>query len=343
MIQSPEDVNIPKEVLDAAISGKLTIFFGNGLSRLYGYPSWGGLADSMLTELAKENVINFNDVELLKKLPIKTKISIADSYFKENWKLENKKNLKLTYEAVLNKTKNIKKLENEKIFSFLAKCKVKFITTNYDDLLDTQLNKVHKNPIRNTNLKKTDTEKEGFIEDTNSNGFEIISHPDKLSYNAITKQTILLHLHGTMGINEDKIIASTADYLKLYSDDDFIKRFVELIKDQTIIFIGYGLEELEVLEMLFRATDLTNSKRRHIILLPLMSHEQYLLKHLDQYWSNLGFSLLPYNSDKRGYDSIEDLILKWVPDIVDAAMPPLDTKNNAVIDNLLRLFDEASQ
>ena len=116
MIPEPNDVDIPSEVIDAAVAGKLTFFIGNGLSRLYGYPSWGGLADSMLTELAKDKDIplSFNDAELIKALPIKTKISIADSYFKDNWKLGDEKKRHLTYEHILKKFLDKDKLEKDK-------------------------------------------------------------------------------------------------------------------------------------------------------------------------------------------------------------------------------------
>ncbi len=342
MIPKPHEVDVPPEVIQAAIRGKLTFFIGNGLSRLYGYPSWGGLADLMLTELAKEREISFNDLELLKKLPVKTKISIADSYFKKNWKLGEKKKTNLTYEAILKRSENKKKLKEDQIFLLLAKCKVKFITTNYDDLLDKQLNIEHGNDFDKQEIGLAKKEKSESTENVTKDKFEIISDPKKLKFISPAKETVLLHLHGSLGSEEDQLIASTSDYLELYTNSEFKEKFVEFLKDQTLIFIGYGLEELEVLEMLFRASELNTDEQKHIILLPLMSHEQYLLEHLKQYWGGLGFKLEPYNTDEKGFDSIGDLIHKWAPVIAEEAKPPLPTKNNDGLDNIITKFEGAS-
>jgi len=342
MIPEPSEVEIPSEVISAAIAGKLTIFIGNGLSRLYGYPSWSGLADAMLTALAKDKDIplTFNDVSLMQDLPLKTKISIADSYFKSNWKLGAEKKIDLTYEHILKKYQNSEKLKEGQIFAHLAKCRVKFITTNYDDLLDSQLNKLHQKSLDGQSLEIAEDEKNSDAELEKKNDFEIISYPHDLNFSAAAKQTVLLHLHGIMGKGEGKLIASTADYLKLYTDREFRESFLKFLEGQTLVFIGYGLEELEVLEMLFRASQLDGSDKKHIILLPLMSHKLYLLEHLKKYWGELGFQVKAYNTDKRGYDSIEDLILKWAPEIAKEAKPPMPTKNNEVIDSILSKFDE---
>jgi len=342
MIPEPQNVDVPQSVIEAAIDGSLTIFLGNGLSRLYGFPSWDGLANSMLSELAKEKVITFNDAELIKRLPIKTKISIADSYFKENWQLEREKVRSLTYEAILSGSVRKRMLDEDKIFSHLARCKVRFVTTNYDHLLDTQLNKVHKKAFDSQNLENATSASSEKPETMQTRNFEIISHPSKLEYATSLTETVLLHLHGMMGSDEGRLIASTADYLDLYTDKNFSDCLIHFLSNQTIVFIGYGLQELEVLEMIFRASKLNDQEKEHLILLPLMSHEEHLLDHLERYWKALGFKLVAYNTDKKGYDSIEDLILKWAPVIAEEARPPRTSVNNEVIDSILDKFDEVS-
>src|SRR4051794_107128 len=85
-LPNPEDLQIPVAVRTAAKLGRLAFFVGNGISRLYGLPSWDELSDRMLSRLAVRGLISHAQVELLRRQSLKTRISIADSYFKENLK-----------------------------------------------------------------------------------------------------------------------------------------------------------------------------------------------------------------------------------------------------------------
>src|SRR5665213_4616180 len=129
-IKSPKEVEIPEDVKTAALQGRLTFFIGNGVSRLYGLPSWDELANKMLYLLAKREVIDHDTAALLLNKSTKTKISIADHYFKQN--IETKKHPDLSYSSVLLEGITDEKKRGNPIYPLLAKCRVKFITTNYD-------------------------------------------------------------------------------------------------------------------------------------------------------------------------------------------------------------------
>ena len=130
-INNPEDIEVPEEVKVAAIQGRLCFFIGNGVSRLYGLPSWNELADEMLFQLFKNKKINFSQYDVLKDRMLREKMSIASKYFKDN--LSDLKKEDLTYRYLLG-GQNFKRNEVG-VYDALAKCGNYFITTNYDSLL----------------------------------------------------------------------------------------------------------------------------------------------------------------------------------------------------------------
>ena len=75
---------LPEELKQAALDGTLVIFVGAGASRLLGCPSWDGLADLVLESLAKVEIITYGDVERLKYLEARKKLSIAHQIASEN-------------------------------------------------------------------------------------------------------------------------------------------------------------------------------------------------------------------------------------------------------------------
>lgn len=307
-VHVPQELEVPEDIIGAAINGNLTFFIGNSLSRLYGYPSWDELANRMLGELAKHKIINYSILDILKTRPIKEKISIADSYYKDK-KLLKEKNLEsiLTYNNALTASVRDKNLN---VYKELVKCGLRFITTNYDLMIDDALT---------SNWSDTrilgDMSLEGGSKD-NVDDIEmeivkycIFDHPDDLVSTSFLGENVLLHLHGSTQ-DEKKLVSSTSDYLKLYSDKKFQEKLIDILENQIIVFIGYGLEELEVLELIFRSAK--KSAKHFYLLLPVKSYEEPMLECLKKYWEEqLGIKLLPFNIDERGYHAIKEIIEKW--------------------------------
>ena len=53
----PQQVDIPPEIEQAALSGNLVIFVGAGVSKLAGAPSWDEFATKTLEDLAKKMLL----------------------------------------------------------------------------------------------------------------------------------------------------------------------------------------------------------------------------------------------------------------------------------------------
>ena len=75
---------LPEEIIQAALNGELVLFVGAGVSRLKGLPSWSGFADKVLEELRGEGSLDCSEVDQLKELDLRKRLSIADMIAKKN-------------------------------------------------------------------------------------------------------------------------------------------------------------------------------------------------------------------------------------------------------------------
>ncbi|MEF1340026.1 hypothetical protein REH81_25215, partial [Vibrio rotiferianus] len=110
---------VPDEIVNAAQNGNLVLFVGAGASMMVGMPSWGGLAYDALRSLVDNGLIDYAELEQLKKLDPKKQLSIADFISQENGqKLDLRSNLKARFES--------------SIYPNINSIKATCVTTNYD-------------------------------------------------------------------------------------------------------------------------------------------------------------------------------------------------------------------
>lgn len=347
-LHEPRELPVPEEVRVAATMGRLTFFIGAGVSRLYGLPSWDGLANKMLGKLAESGKLNHSLVEILSKYSTKIKMSIADFYFKESRNEDSKEYLNLTYQSAL--MEGISKEDIHKkipIYKLIADCSVKLLTTNYDDLLSDVLNSI--STVEDSNLADTKIEQVSSSESTIPGksklfNYTIFKSLDSLEEAALTQNNILVHLHGSLQ-NEDTLIASTHSYLKLYGDKNNQDRLNLLFQKQTVVFFGYGLDELEILDLILKSSNANKESEqspRFFLVLPLLSHETEILKHLQIYYSQLGVNLLPYSIDTKSYHALTDVLEEWTKTIKPLVKPPSQVDHSIVMDQLRKQFNEVT-
>ena len=299
----------------------LTFFIGNGLSRILGIPSWKGLADKMLKKLAERQVINHDLLSLLLRQSVKTKISIADAYFRDKELLKEKVKEdaieELTYKSIIrNKSTSESNLENnpyEQLAEF-AKSNLhivnNFITTNYDLKLHDALG--DEGLIQGTSKLPAnwDPSKLSLKEIISNKLFYFFDTPKPFRRpGLVANKKILLYLHGSTN-DESKMTVSIKDYLNLYGQPlDGLK---EVLEEQTIIFMGYGLNELEIMELLYRNVLGVQKDAKIFLLLPYLSHEKAILMPLAKHWKKLSITILPYNVDKNWHEEINKIIETWI-------------------------------
>ena len=120
------------------------------------------------------------------------------------------------------------------------------------------------------------------------------------------------------------MIVSTKDYLEHY-DNEKIQEFLgELFEKKTILFIGYGLEESEILEhILRRGSAKTSLERKRFSLHGFFISQQPLYENLYKYYEkSFGVHLIGFIRDHQDYNCLEQIIKSWVSQI-EVRKPPL--------------------
>lgn len=345
-LYQPKELPVPEEIRVAATMGRLTFFIGAGVSRLYGLPSWDGLANKMLGKLAECGRLNHSLVDILSKYSTKVKISIADYYFKENRKADTEAQYQnLTYHSAL--MDGISKEDIHKnipVYKLIADCNVKLLTTNYDNLLADVLDSVAttESVVAETKFEQPEPKESTVGSKSKLFNYTIFRNLNSLEESALTKNNILVHLHGSLH-DEDSLISSTQSYLKLYGDKNNQERLNLLFQKQTVVFFGYGLDELEILDLILRSSSSipeSEQSPRFFLVLPLLSHEIEILKHLQIYYSQLGVTLLPYSIDTKSYHALTDVLEEWTKTLKPLVKPPSQVDHSIVMDQLRKQFNE---
>lgn len=159
MISDLKDIdNLSKEMLDLINENeksiqeeiknrrniKIVFMIGAGISRAYGIPTWSELTTDFIDKILSDNLYEESFLKMLKeKNDIKKKFTVAkeilNKYSKKN---PTEEYYKFLEKKMLIKTDN-KDKNSEEIYNILSKIaikkgqqKVKFITTNIDNLLE---------------------------------------------------------------------------------------------------------------------------------------------------------------------------------------------------------------
>ena len=151
--------------------------------------------------------------------------------------------------------------------------------------------------------------------------------PEDFMLDRLGVPSTVFHLHGSCNEPEGMIV-TTRGYLEQYTDfsnerelTTRLRAFLqELFEKYTILFVGYGLEELELLEYIINkarvvpARELDVKSRKHFLLEGFYSHEQRMVEFLaDYYETQCDVVLVPFNKDKQGHRQLIDVIEAWAP------------------------------
>lgn len=310
--------NIPGEIIMAAQRGKLVIFVGAGVSKLLGCPDWKEFALRHLRYLYEKKKINFFEFERFKSLDARKLLSICWNIYKEE-KLQPPN------------MKELLKTHNEKhitIYNDLYSFNAIYVTTNYDDYLDEEAQK-SKRQISSKDISPQDT-----TEDLSKKPEIIYSKDDLL----ISKLEIgnVIHLHGSIR-DEKNTVITIVDYINHYEHGTKPSVFLEeIFKSYTVLFIGYGLEEYEILEFLISKSRTPVGEIRHFMLYPIFKQESNLLRFYEGYYRDLGVQLIPYMIDDNGYDQLITIIHKWSKIIGPISKPKNHYERIKLIDEVIK-------
>jgi hypothetical protein len=272
--------DLPEEIRQAALDGNLVLFVGAGVSMLVGLPSWEGLALEVLQDLRKNGCLNYSELEQIKSLDPKKLMSISELMAKEN--------------MVSYLVKRLFTNEGDRgVYSYLNKIGCPCVTTNYDELLSP-----HYYPRK----------------DGSSTAAPITRVSEKRNFHAshLNRPGTVVHLHGSVSKPESMVI-TTKQYLEHY-DDETVKYFLgELFEKKTILFIGYQLEEAEILEHILRRGEVKGTKvRKRFLLQPFFRSQSPLYEMLFEYYAkSFGVHLIGFIRDHNDYKQLEEIVKAW--------------------------------
>ncbi len=282
---------IPPEILQAAKEFNLVIFVGAGVSRLMGCPSWSELADAALRHLAHKGLISFGDVQQLASLDAKKRLTIAYQIYAAESAGE-----RLEIEKLLQPQKS----RDSKVYDYLNGIGCAYVTTNTDTYMDA------------APTKARTAEENAATEGPEMQPTKPICWPWQFKASLLRERGAVIHLHGS-GAEPKSMIYTETQYLEHYVDPHVTGFLKDMFDHHTVLFIGYGLDEAEILEHVLRkGVQNGMHTRSRFMLQGFYSHQQRVFNHLHKYYSNtFGVEIIPYDLDGMEYLQLEKILEDW--------------------------------
>ena len=282
--------DLHEDILNAIDDERLILFIGAGFSRLCGLPSWYDLAKKLMDRIVEEGCISFGDKELILQANPDSKriISIAKAYMIEN----DKKNIFFdTVREVLTLDESNREDVYNMLLDFVKSTKSFTLTTNADLILDDCY-----------------SEKSSIYFDNDS--IQEWKSPNE-------QKLALVHIHGSIHKNESMVF-TTSDYLNRYKNPDFNSYLSNIFDgDNTILFIGYGLSEFEILDyMILKANDNIISNKWYV-LEGYYEYQDIIVEANNKYYESLGITQIPYSLEEKGYNQLAFLLDAWRNQILE--------------------------
>ena len=317
---------------------RLVPFIGAGVSRLVGYPGWDEFSNEVLRFFVSEGNLDQLEFDQIHELPPRIKLSLAAI-------LEKKHSLKfkkIDYENIL--SRKDKNQNNDDIYEYilaLLQFSKTFVTTNYDKELDGKAPQSPQAQLRlNSEHEKTD--------DTPQATSPIYKR-DEINVSCLNNiENAVIHIHGSVS-DPKSMVMTTSNYLDRYFghnidgpnsvENPYLSFLQELFKTRNVLFIGYGLDELEILEYVIQkgiANRPNNGQEiieKHYIIQGFDSRNLALANSMESYFQSLGIKLLPFSLDEHDWDGLTQVVKYLIDELPPGERLELDDK--LMMDELL--------
>jgi hypothetical protein len=297
----PDIPEIPQQIITASQRGKFVVFVGSGVSQIVGCPSWKKFAQGYLKYLFDNKKINYAELQNLSDHEPRKVLSICQDIAKKE-KIDPK-NIKSLLEKLLSPDRDL--LKTYSIFQDLYSFNASFVTTNYDENFDN----------------------------VSSSSKVFYKNLDLLTSNLIPGN--ILHLHGSVK-EPPGMVMTLNEYLQSYRRNtpqaDLLD---EIFQNRTVLFVGYGLEEFEVLEFMVGKSSKEDQVLQHHMLYSIFNEEEKLFGMFQGYYNSLGITLCPYPIKKNGYEQLATVIKEWAKKIGPESKPENFLERRALIDKVI--------
>lgn len=295
---SDEPNYTPDQVLkDAAKHGELVVFVGAGASMLCGSPDWRGFASQVVGELERAGGLSFLEAEQLRGLgDSRRTLSIAMALAKEQ-------SIAIDFDSILHPAKPT--AIGSELYELLSRLRPVFVTTNYDKWLD------YAGPEELSKGVRVGGEAEPTKWPSRKPKYYLREH---LSSALLTERGAVVHLHGSY-TDPSSMVVSLKDYIEHYADPRVQAFLSAMFKNHTVLFVGYGLAELEVLDHIIRSNESLRTKTaepRHFLLYAHRSTESVQTRFIEHFFRDqCGVCVVPYCIDAKGYREVVDVFKGW--------------------------------
>jgi hypothetical protein len=272
---------IPEALRVAATTRQLVPFIGAGVSQLGGCPGWDEFANRALKFFVTHGRLSHAELDQIMGLTSRVKLAVALG-------LEARHTLPIAFADLL-KPSDDRKAAGDRVYEDLGRLASTFVTTNYDEWLD-----VARSPF----FKR---------EDLAMRNFDV--------------PNAVFHIHGSVR-NPSSMVRTTNEYLVRYAshqiargpdgENPFLTFLEKLFELKTVLFVGYSLSELEVLEYVLQKKGPPPNggqfELKHFILQGFFSHQVDLARSLKEYFATFGVELIPFSRDERDWEQLANVI-----------------------------------
>ena len=295
---------VPEGLREAAQRGILIPFIGAGVSRLAGCPDWAQFADGALKWLINNGKFSYAQLDQIGHLNPRVKLSLARG-------LERDNGVSIDFQKLLHPTSRGENAMGIRLYNSLFKLGKTFVTTNYDEWLDERVPQASLSAVPAAEPKDVSVVA----------SMRVVYKVEDLLPALLSDPNTVIHLHGSLR-DPAGMILTFLDYL---------------FTNKAVLFIGYGLDELEILEYVIlkarRPSPPRPKETKHYIIQGFFSHQRELLRGLQSYYLDCGIHLIPFLRDNKNWEQLlevlEDFALR-VP-----ASEPLVLQKAQEMENLL--------
>ncbi|MBD5386955.1 hypothetical protein HDR70_03600 [bacterium] len=230
----PVQLSNIRHIQSASESGKLVIFVGAGVSSNSGVPSWRGLIDAMKRELPTSLKGEVDDLK------------IAQMY-------KDSRGCKEYMDKVKETLKYNQTIPNPIHKVILDLLPVHIITTNYDDLLEQEINKEY----RQYSIIRQDSD------------LPNMSYPNAL-----------IKMHGDFVANN--IVLAEDDYYAYHRKFALIRAYVQsLFASKLVVFVGFSFADLNLKIILDEVREILHEQMQPVYLISVDKPDDATLKYFD--------------------------------------------------------------
>ncbi|HDR3925615.1 TPA: SIR2 family protein, partial [Bacillus anthracis] len=327
------DIYKYEDIIKAAKTGNLIIFVGAGISMLLGLPSWKGYAQEILEDAIEKGVIDSELYEKLKEEDPKKILTICKMLFDEKEIIPKSANEIFKFE---------KNEEYKAIYEKLYSMNAIYITTNYDECLDVLTTPQSDNEKVSNSM---DLSEENKLTEQSSETKVFIDHTELLE--AELKNGNVIHIHGSVK-KEESMLVTVQDYLERYGtiskqSHPEVSVFLDQVfnSNYVVLFMGYGLEEFEILEYMLSKTKNPSHTISHYMLFSENEENPQMTNLYKKYYSNFGVELIPFNIYKNKYDNLIPIIDEWSKVLGEVSGERDFISKTISIDNVMKCDDTA--